>query len=98
MLIILFQLCSVSTGAGNTIIGSNQRAVVVTSVSASGTVASGARSVQFIFSADFTGTIQGVAYSGATDAVQPFTASFNDTLGAITYTRSAGSLRIVVIR
>lgn len=51
-----------------------------------------------ILSTNFTGTILGVAYSGATDAVQPFEAPHGETLEAITYTVTAGSIRIVVVR
>lgn len=64
----------------------------------SGTVALGAKSVVFIFSTDFAGTVLGVTYSGATDSSQSFTAPSGDGLTAIAYTISAGSARVVEIR
>lgn len=67
-------------------------------VSASGTVKGGCRSVTFIFSSDFTGTVDGLAYTGAADASMPFPAIGEHTYGVIAYTRTAGSIRIREIR
>lgn len=61
-------------------------------VSTSGSVTAGARSVLFICSADFAGSILGVT-RGFGDVIT-ISAQVNNTLGAIAYTRSAGSIDI----
>lgn len=78
--------------------GGVQRTVAIATVSTSGSVAAGARSVEFLFSSDFAGTVDGETFAGATDySLGPLVAPQGDTLGAIAYTRSAGSIRIVTI-
>jgi hypothetical protein len=64
----------------------------------SGTVAAGARDVEFIFSSSFTGTIDGVAWAGSTDSAKRFQAIGEHTYPAFTYTVTAGSVRIIEIR
>lgn len=79
------------------VLGGSQLTPVSTLVnSGSGaTITAGKRHVEFILSSDFAGNINGIAYSGTTDAVQSFDAPPGYTLAAIAYTRSAGSLRII---
>lgn len=69
----------------------------VSSLAADGSVAAGARSVTFIFSSDFTGTIAGGAFAGATDASVDFVGPLGSTLGAIAVTVSAGTVRIAKV-
>lgn len=69
----------------------------VSSLAADGSVAAGSRSVTFIFSSDFAGTIAGGAFAGATDASVDFVAPFGGTLGAIAVTVSAGTVRIAKV-
>ena len=64
-------------------------------VTTNGTVAAGKKHIEFILSSDFAGTINGVAYSGATDAVQSFDAPVDGTFAAMSYTISAGSARLL---
>lgn len=66
-------------------------------VTTDGSVAAGKYSVEFILSSDFAGTILGVAYAGANDAVKSFEAPAGRTLAAIAYTISAGSARLTTI-
>lgn len=76
-----------------------QRTVAIVTVSTSGSVAAGKRSIRFILSSDFTGSISGVAFAGATDNVNvgPFEAPAYDTLGALAYVVTTGSLRILTV-
>lgn len=70
--------------------------VTITTLSANGTVAAGATSVEFHPSSDFVGTIADVAYTGAAwQVVGPFTAMPGKLLAAITVTRSAGSVNVI---
>lgn len=68
--------------------------ITTVSAGAGGTVPAGKKYVEFIFSADFTGTVLGDAFVGTTDYSVPFEATGNNTLAAIAYTRTAGSVRI----
>lgn len=71
------------------------RTLTASTATTSGSVATGARKVEFLLSADFAGTIAGVTFSGANDAYK----AFSDVGGiqpAIAYTISAGNLRIFV--
>lgn len=68
------------------------------SVSAGGTVTAGCRTVTFVFSSDFSGTVNGVTYSGATDTSRTFKDIGEHVYRAIVYTRSAGSIRILETR
>jgi hypothetical protein len=70
----------------------------ITTVSASGSVGAGARSVTFVFSSDFSGTVLGATFAGSADSSITIAAPSGDMLEAITYTRSAGSIRILVVR
>lgn len=66
----------------------------MTNVTSSGTVAAGYSSVTMTTSADFAGTILGLAVAASTT----YTFSSNgNPLSAIAYTRSAGSITIIAI-
>lgn len=69
--------------------------VVLSSETSSGIVASGMVEITFIFSTDFTGSVQGAPFNGATDSSVRFRAREGDTLSAIKYIVSTGSVRIV---
>lgn len=69
-----------------------------TTATTSGTITAGARALLFVFSSDFTGTISGVAWSGATDASYSPPVQTGDTFAAITYTVTTGSVRIIQVR
>lgn len=69
--------------------------VSITSVSSSGQIASGFQEVTLIFSSDFEGTVQGVAFDGETDASLTLRAQSGQSLGQVRYTVTAGSIRIV---
>lgn len=60
-------------------------------------VVAGFRSVTFILSTDFAGTINTATYAGANDAVAPFDAPAGFTLGEIAFTVTAGNARIIKI-
>ena len=64
-------------------------------VNTSGTVASGAYSVSFTTSNDFTGSINGVARQGNTSIT--ITADFRKTLPAIPYIRTTGTITIDIL-
>lgn len=95
---LLLLFLSSPARASNVEVMGNPRTPTITSVSTSGTVAAGAMKVTFIFSASFTGSILGCAYSGTTDGSQTIDAPLHDTLTAIPYVVSAGSIRIVVVK
>ena len=59
-------------------------------------VAAGARSVTFIFSSDWTGTVLGQAVTASLLQLG-FDAPDGDSLGAIAFTTSAGTLTIVTL-
>lgn len=65
-------------------------------VSTSGTVLAGTKSVTFITSSDFVGTILG--NTSQADAVYTFSASLGNTLSTIAYTVSAGNIEIMEVR
>jgi hypothetical protein len=67
----------------------------ITLATASGTVSKGMQEVTLIFSSDFEGTVQGVAFDGSTDASLTLRAQAGQTLGQVRYTITAGSIRIV---
>lgn len=87
---------SLATIATNTTTA--ERTPTITTASSSGTVSAGARKLTFIFSADFSGTVLGAAFEGATDTAITIDAPSGDTLAAVAYTRSAGSVRIVKVQ
>lgn len=62
------------------------------------TINAGARGVLFVFSSDFSGTISGVTWSGATDAYYQPPIQPGDTFAAIAVTVAAGTVRYVVTR
>lgn len=106
--LILVALAGVSGGSGLTdtqlratavpvSLPATARTPAVSLVTTNGTVASGKKIVDFIFSSDFTGTVLTVAFTGAADSVISFEAPPGDTLAAIAYTVTAGSIRIVTI-
>jgi hypothetical protein len=62
------------------------------------TITAGATLVEFHLSSDFTGSIDGVAYSGADwVSIGPFVAAPGSTLDAIPVVRTAGTIKIVKI-
>lgn len=56
----------------------------------------GFTSLDLIFSSDFGGTLNGVAYSGATDTSQSFDGN-GDLLGGIKVVVSAGTVRLAAV-
>lgn len=76
---------------------SAQRAIVFSTMSASGTIAAGHKSIDIIFSSTFTGSLGGVAFAGATDTAIELKATSGDTLGSIAVAVSAGSIRVVTV-
>jgi hypothetical protein len=74
------------------------RTPTISSASTSGSVTAGARKITFIFSSDFTGTVLGVAFTGANDTYVNIDAPGNDTLTAVAYTVTAGSVRILKVQ
>lgn len=68
----------------------------ITTVDSSGSTESGVyRSVQFLLSSDFEGTIAGATMDAASWAVIPFEAPKGEKLDSIAYTVTAGSLQII---
>lgn len=63
-------------------------------VNTSGSVTAGAYSVLMELSTDYTGNIDGVAYSGSDVQSKEFTADSGRTLPAITYTVTTGTIKI----
>lgn len=76
---------------------SSQRTVTSSSVTTSGTVTAGAYSITFIFSSDFTGSVDAVAYDGANDSSVTVQAPASDTLEAVAYVVTTGTLRIIKV-
>ena len=60
----------------------------------SGTIPPGLNEIEFIFSADFTGTVGGVAFDGAVDYSLPFSSSQPDGLSKISFVVTTGSVRV----
>lgn len=60
-------------------------------------VDAGSKSVAFIFSSDFTGSIGGVAFSGANDASIDFNGPHGEVLGPIDVIVTAGTVRIAKV-
>lgn len=74
------------------------QAVTITTLSASGTVAAGATSVEFHPSSTFNGTIAGVTYLGSVwQVIGPITAAPGKTLGDIEVTLSAGTINVLKV-
>lgn len=73
-----------------------QRTPGATVVAVDGSVAAGARTVQLVPSADFSGTLLGQAWPSGT-AIVGWTAQGNDTIGAIAYTVTTGTLLILTL-
>lgn len=116
-ILLLLLMCVVSAHAGNTINGipasdplhvslisggtSSALTYTVSTVTTSGTVATGARGLSMQFSPDFTGSLIAtgtITLSGtATQAINfPIQAGF--TMPAVPYTISAGSIQIILLR
>lgn len=55
----------------------------------------GKRVVTFIFSADFVGTLNGVAFTGAADSYLELRAPEGSTLASVFWVRTAGTVRVV---
>jgi hypothetical protein len=82
----------------NTSGGGGEQTFAITSHVGDTTVTAGATLVEFHLSDDFTGSIDGVAYSGADwISVGPFVAAAGKTLDAIAVVRTAGTIKIVKI-
>lgn len=82
------------TGGGTG--GGVQRTLTSSAVTTDGTVSAGAKSVSFVTSSDFSGTINGVAFPvSASKNVAPISPA--DTIAAIPYTVSAGTIYIDVL-
>lgn len=64
-------------------------------VTTSGSTRASVRAVTFIFSSDFTGTISGIAFSGATDTSFTPPIQSGDSFVAISYVVTTGSIRIM---
>ena len=81
-----------SGGSGST------RTPSISTVTGDGTVAAGKKYIEFIFSSDFAGTIDGETFAGATDVSYsiPYLPGA-DTYAALAYTISAGSARLTTI-
>lgn len=92
-MLILAGLKAVAQGGGST-----ERTATGTTATGNGSVAAGAKSVEFIFSSDFAGTVLGMTFSGAADASYslPYLPG-GDTYPAIAYTIDAGSARITTV-
>lgn len=92
----MFRTASNTSSGGGGGGGGSQRTLNSSAQTTSGSVSAGAKSVSFVTSTDWSGTINGAAF--------PASASKNlsvinsaDTLPAIAYTRSAGTLYIDVL-
>ena len=70
----------------------------ITTVTETGTIPAGAKSLTFIFSSGFAGTLLGTAFAGGSDSTVSLTAPVGDTLTAVTYTVTAGSFRLIQIK
>lgn len=92
-LILILCLCLTSFTAYSDV--DRQVALYIETVTATGYVRAGTRSLIFIFSSGFTGTIQGAAFAGSTDASINIPVMKGDTLNDVYYTVTAGSMRIV---
>lgn len=73
-----------------------QRASVSTAHTTSGTIAAGSRSLFFVASGDFVGTVMGIPVLAGAGFNVPVTPG--DTTGAVAYTVSAGTLYSVEVR
>jgi len=87
------------TNNGVQLVGGTQRTAAVSQVtsSAASPVAAGKKSVAFIFSSDFAGTIAGVAIDPSKAPSIEWSAFGPDTLGSIAYTVTAGTLTIATL-
>ena len=88
---------AITSGGGGG--GGKQRTLPSVHATGDGTVAAGSVGVQFTLSSDFAGTINGLAYSGATVLTwsPPPLSVPGDTYPAIPYTITAGSANIDVL-
>lgn len=90
--LLLNQLQSGITVTASATSGTFQLTSTTSSVTTSGTVTTGARSVLFETSSDFVGTIDGVRFLG--NGFLPYSGGASGKLPAIPYTVSAGTLYI----
>lgn len=74
-----------------------ERTPSITSVTTNGTVSAGARSLTFIFSSDFTGTVLTTSFNGAYDKSVDIPVPAGDTIAAVAYTVVTGNIRIVKV-
>jgi hypothetical protein len=75
------------------------RTASIATATTSGTVAAGARTLTFIFSANFTGTLLSGTFSGATAASVTINAGGQaDTLAAVGYVVTTGTLQILEVQ
>lgn len=82
-------LTSTSTLAGG------QLTPAITSTTSDGATTAGKKVLIFILSSDFTGTIGGVVFTGSADSSLELRAPDGYTFAAVSYTRSAGTLRLI---
>ena len=97
LLIFVLLLCAIAEPQAQMTSGGTV-APTITLVAESGTIPAGAKSLTFIFSSDFAGTVLGVAFAGGADSTISLTAPVGDTLTAVVYTVSAGSYRLITIK
>ena len=74
-----------------------QRTLTSTVATTGGTVALGAKSVSFTFSADYAGSVNGATIDPSVTGSKSFSAPGQDTLPAIVYTCTAGSVTVDVM-
>ena len=85
---------ALGVGGGGTV--GVQRTLASSAVTTDGTVSAGAKSVSFVTSSDFSGTINGAAFlASASKNIAPISPA--DTIAAIPYTVSAGTIYIDVL-
>ena len=88
---------TVTSGSVNVVLGTPSiETPSKTTVSTSGSVTTGVKSVTFITDSSFTGTILGD--TAQANGAYTFSASLNNTLSALVYTVTAGSMEITEVR
>lgn len=96
--VLLLAVIGLAVGSVSAQTAGTQRTPTITTAVASGAVPAGTRKLTFIFSSDFTGTVLGAAFTGASDASVTIDAPAGDTLGEVAYTVTSGSIRIVAVQ
>jgi hypothetical protein len=62
------------------------------------TVTAGCRGLTLIFSSDYTGTVAGKTFTGATDSSYTVPMQAGDTLAAVAVVVTTGTVRIIEVR